>query len=134
MLFGVDYRMLLWAIPVMVIALVLGRTLWVFRGSRNWPTADGTITCLEVQRVQRADGHYSCATFTYGFLDLQGHKNSSTWYKNFSTEVDARDIAALELPVGKQVQVRFNPKDPAVNELELDSFAYTNDRPTSLDL
>lgn len=131
---GVDYRILLWLIPVMVIAVVLGRTIWAFRGSRNWPTADGTITRLDVQRRQDADGHYSCATFTYEFQDSEGRRNSSTWNKNFSTEQDARDFAAREMPLGKQVLVRFNPEDPSVNDLELDSFAYTDDRPTSLGL
>lgn len=131
---GVDYHWLFWIIPVLVIGVMLGRTLWAFRGSRNWPTADGTITRLDVQRKQDADGHYSCATFTYEFQDLEGHQNSSTWSKDFSTEEDARNFAARELPLGKQVVVRFNPKNPAVNELELDSFAYTNDRPTSLNL
>jgi hypothetical protein len=134
MLPGVDYHWLLWLIPVLVIGVVLGRTLWAFRGSRNWPTADGTITRVDVQRKQDADGHYMCATFTYEFQDVEGRRNSSTWSKNFSTEDDARDFARRELPLGKQVVVRFNPKDPAVNELELDSFAYTNDRPTSLNL
>ena len=131
---GVDYRILLWLIPVMVIVVVLGRTIWAFRGSRNWPTADGTITRLDVQRRQDADGHYSCATFTYEFQDSEGRRNSSTWNKNFSTEQDARDFAAREMPLGKQVLVRFNPEDPSVNDLELDSFAYTDDRPTSLGL
>jgi len=131
---GGDYRSLFWVIPGVVIAIVLARTLWVFRGSSNWPTADGTITRLDVQRKRAADGHYSCAIFTYEFQDIEGHKNSSTWYKNFSTEEDARDFAAREMPVGKKVLVRFNPKDPSVSNLELDSFAYTNDRPTSLNL
>jgi hypothetical protein len=41
----------LW-LAALVIALVLGRTLWVYRGSGNWPTADGAITSLDVQRKQ----------------------------------------------------------------------------------
>ena len=55
-------------------------------------------------------------------------------YKNFSTEAAARDFAVREMSIGKQVVVRFNPKDPAICDLELDSFAYTDDRPTSLGL
>jgi hypothetical protein len=41
---GIDYHMFIWLTLVPVIAIVLGRTLWVYHGSRNWPTADGTIT------------------------------------------------------------------------------------------
>src|ERR1700753_228026 len=134
MLSGIDYRILLWLIPVTMIVVVLGRTLWAFRGSRSWPTADGTITLLDLQPKREADGHYICAIFTYEFQDLEGRRNCSTWDKNFSNEQDARDFAARELPFGKQVLVRFNPKDPTVNNLELDSFIYTDDRPISLDL
>jgi hypothetical protein len=111
-------NMFLWFAVVMVLALVLGRTFWVYRGSRSWPTADGTIRRLDVESRRGADGHYSRAIFTYEFQDLEGRRNSSTWDKNFSTEQDARDFAARELPIGKQVLVRFDP----------------NDRPTSLDL
>jgi hypothetical protein len=107
--------MSLWFIPAAVIAVLLVWTLSAFRGASNWPTADGTVTRLDVQRKQEADGHYSCAIFTYEFQDLDGRRVSSTWYKNFSSEQDARDFAARELPLGKQVLVRFNPKDPAIS-------------------
>ena len=121
----------------MIIAVALGRTLWVYRGSRDWPTSDGTITSLDVQRKREADidgGHYICAIFTYEFCDLEGNRRTGTWYKNFSSEPAARDFAAQELPLGKQVLVRFSPKDPATSGLELDPSTYTNDRPTSLRL
>jgi hypothetical protein len=136
MSYPIDYHMFFWLAPVLVIAIVLGRTLWVYLGSRSWPTVDGTITCLDVQRKRGGDidgGHYICAIFTYEFRDLGGHRTTGTWYKNFSTEPNARDFAARELPVGKQVVVRFNPKNPSINDLELDSSTYTDDRLTSLD-
>ena len=129
-----DYHFLFWLIPLVVIGIAIGRTLWVYRGSSDWPTADGAITGLDVQRRRTGDGHYFCATFTYEFHDLDGHQKTGTWYKNFSTEPDARDFATRELPPGKQVVVRFNPKDPNLNNLELDESTYTNDRLTSLDL
>lgn len=130
----IDYHTFLWLAPSVVIALVLGRVLWVYRGSSNWPIVDGTITRLDVQRRRDTSGPYICATFTYVFRDLDDHEKSGTWYKNFSTEEDAQDFAERELQVGKQVQVRFDPKDPGVNYLELDASTYTNDRPTSLNL
>jgi hypothetical protein len=47
----------------------------------------------------------------------------------------ARNVRLIgELAVGKPVVVRFNPKNPASNDLELDSWTYTNDRPTSLNI
>jgi hypothetical protein len=57
---------------------------------------------------------------------------SGSWYKNFSTESEARELAERELPVDKKVIVRYNPRSPVQNNLELDSWAYTGDRPTSL--
>ena len=132
---ALNYHLFLWLVPVLVILIVLGRTLWVYRGSGDWPTADGTITNLDVERKRDGSGGpYIRATFTYEFSDLEGHRITGTWYKNFSAEADARNFAARELPLSKQVLVRFNPRDPSLNDLELDSSTYTNDRPTSLGL
>jgi len=57
---------------------------------------------------------------------------AGSWYKNFSTEAEARAFADRELPIDKKVVVRFNQKNPELNNLELDSWTYTGDRPTSL--
>ena len=95
---------------------------------------DGPNCGMDIQRKRTATGPYISATFTYDFCDSEGHYVSGTWYKNFSSELEARDFAARELPVGKVVVVRFNPKKPTFNALELDSWTYTNDRPTSLSL
>ena len=137
MSYRIDYHTFLWFALVLVIIAVLFRTLWVYRGSRDWPAADGTITGLDVQRKQGSGidgGHYIRAVFTYEFDDLEDNRKTGSWYKNFSTEPAARDFAARELPLGKKVLVRFNPNDPAINDLELDSSTYTDDRPTSLGL
>lgn len=132
-----EYRTLFWLAPAAAIVAVIGRALWLYRGSLTWPTADGSITRLDIERkrgVSGTGGHYFCATFTYEFLDPNGRRLSGTWYKNFSSELEARDFAARELPAGKPVVVRFNPRNPAFNDLELDSWSYTNDRPTSLNI
>lgn len=116
-------------------AAVIARGFWLYRASLSWPAADGVITRLDVERRNDAGGgHYFCATFSYEFEDPGGERRSGTWYKNFSSEEEARDFAARELPVGKVVVVRFNPKKPSDHDLELDAWAYTNDRPTSLNL
>ncbi|WP_162601292.1 DUF3592 domain-containing protein [Occallatibacter savannae] len=125
----------MWLTLGLVIAIVAGRTLWVYRGSSKWPVADGTIKSLDVEKKRDAGGGcYFCATFTYEFPDLDGNLRSGTWTKNFSSEAAARDFAGREMPMGKQVVVHFNPNDPGICDLELDSFAYTDDRPTSLGL
>lgn len=132
-----DYRPLFWVVPALAILVVIARGWWLYRASLAWPTADGTITHIDIQRRRSSgtpSGPYFSATFTYEFHDSNGHHLSGTWHKNFSSETDARDFAARELPLGKVVVVRFNPKNPIFNDLELDSWTYTNDRPTSLNI
>ncbi|HSC46232.1 MAG TPA: DUF3592 domain-containing protein [Candidatus Acidoferrum sp.] len=117
------------------IAGVVGRGFWLYRASLTWPTADGVITRIDIERkygTGRSGGHYFCATFTYDFRDARGQRVSGSWYKNFSTEADAREFGERELAVGKKVVVRFDPKNSEMNNLELDSWTYTGDRPTSL--
>ena len=124
---------LLWLAIGLAVVTAISRGLWLYRASLTWPTADGVITRLDVDRQRDANGgHYFRATFSYDFRGPQGHRVWGTWNKNFSTEDDAREFAERELPVGKKVVVRFSPKDPTLNSLELDSWTYTGDRPLSL--
>ena len=127
----------LWLALALLVILVIARGFWLYRASLTWPTADGAITLLQIERKRSAgtpSGHYFSATFTYDFRDPSGNRVSGTWYKNFSTEADAREFAERELPIGKKVIVRFSPKNPNLNDLELDSWTYTGDRPTSLSI
>ena len=127
--------MLFWLLPALATVAVIARGVWLYRASLTWPTADGVITRVDIEsRRGTSGGYYFRATFTYDFCDPNGLRLAGTWCKNFSSEADAGDFSARELPVGKRVIVRFNPKNPASNDLELDSWTYTNDRPTSLDI
>ena len=128
---------IVWLAVAAAIAAVLARGVWLYRASLTWPTAGGSVTGIDIERRHDAgagSGPYFRATFNYSFPGPDGRRLSGAWYKNFSTEAEARDFAARELPVGKPVVVRFNPKNPAFNDLELDSWTYTNDRPTSLNI
>ena len=128
----------MWLLPLgLGIIAAIARGFWLYRASLTWPTADGVITRIDVERCRDADihgGHYFCATFSYDFPGPAGNRVYGSWYKNFSTEEDAREFSERELPVGKRVVVRFNPKNPAFNDLELDSWTYSGDRPTSLSI
>jgi hypothetical protein len=127
------YQMLYWLVPALATVAVIARGFWLYRASLTWPTADGVITRVDIERKRGpGNGHYFRATFTYEFQDPNSLRLSGTWSKNFSSESEASDFAARELAVGKPVVVRFNPKNPTFNDLELDSWTYTNDRPTSL--
>ena len=115
----------------------IARGFWLYRAALTWPTADGVITRIDIERRRDASvhgGHYFCATFSYDFRDPVANRLYGSWYKNFSSEEEARQFSDRELPVGKRVVVRFNPKNPTLNDLELDSWTYTGDRPTSLSI
>jgi hypothetical protein len=127
----------LWLALGLAAVCVIARGFWLYRASLTWPTADGVITRLDIERKQgsgRDEGRYYRATFSYDFRGPTGHRLSGNWYKNFSSEAAAREFAERELPVGKSVAVRFYPKDPAFNDLELDSWTYTGDRPPTLSI
>jgi hypothetical protein len=128
-----NYVFVLWLVLAIAVVSAIARGFWLYRASLTWPTADGKITRLDVDRVRATDGgHYYRATFTYDFRDSGGNRVSGNWYKNFRTEANARDFAARELPIEKAVIVRFHPNNPSMNNLELDSWTYTDDRPLSL--
>src|SRR5579864_475318 len=109
-----DYQMLFWLLPALATVAVIARGFWLYRASLTWPTADGVITRVDIERKRDAGGgQYFRATFTYDFCDPNGLRLSGTWCKNFSSESEAGDFSARELPIGKPVIVRFNPKNPA---------------------
>lgn len=73
------------------------------------------------------------ASVGYDFRDPLGKRCWGQWQsKHFATYEEATAFVQREIPEGKHVVVRFNPKDPTVNELELDSWTYSGDRPLSL--
>jgi hypothetical protein len=135
MLRSSDYQVLFWLASALATVAVIARGFWLYRASLTWPAADGVITRVDIERKRGAGGgYYVRATFTYDFQDPNGLRLLGTWCRNFSSEPEACDFSARELAVGKPVVVRFNPKNPASNDLELDSWTYTNDRPTSLNI
>lgn len=112
----------------------VARGVWLYRASLVWPTADGSITRLDVLRSSVGHGHYFRATFSYDFRVRGAGLFHGTWSKDFRSQQQAQDFADRELPIGKRVVVRFNPKNPISNALELDSWTYSGDRPLDLGL
>lgn len=111
----INFHLWIWTAVGLAVVVVAARGFWLYRASLTWPSADGKITRLEIERKRAAgtpSGPYFCATFTYDFIDGKGNRRSGTWFKNFSSEQDARAFAARELPVGKKVVVRYSPKKP----------------------
>ena len=127
-----NLEMLFWIVLAVAILSAILKGFLLYRASLTWPTADGVITRVDIERQRDASGAYLRATFSYDFRDANDQRLWGTWYKNFSTEQQAREFAQRELPVGKSVVVRYDPRIPSANGLELDSWVYTGDRPTSL--
>jgi len=113
------------------------RAFWLYKGANAWPTADGTITHMEIQEFY-AEGTGSpnttyFASVGYDFRDTKRMRCWGQWQsRQFATSEEASAFVQREMPEGKRVVVRFNPKDPMVNSLELDSWTYSGDRPLSL--
>ena len=53
---GFHYHVIVWVALAVVAMIGLGRTIWVYRGSANWPVVEGTITGLDVQQRRDAGG------------------------------------------------------------------------------
>ena len=59
MLRALDYQFLFWLAVALGTVAVIVRGFWLYRASLTWPTADGVITRLEVERKRdggRAEG------------------------------------------------------------------------------
>jgi hypothetical protein len=80
--------------PALATVAVIARGFWLYRASLTWPTADGVITRVDIERKRGAGGYYIRATFAYDFHDPNGLRLSGTWCKNFSSEPEACDFAA----------------------------------------
>jgi hypothetical protein len=60
-----------------LVAAVIVRGFWLYWAVLTWPTADGVITRIAIERKSSGgspSGHYFSATFTYDFYDSPGHR------------------------------------------------------------
>ena len=69
------FQMTVWLALGIAVLSAIARGFWLYRGSLTWPTADGSITRIDIERRPDAGiggGHYFCATFSYDFRDAKG--------------------------------------------------------------
>jgi hypothetical protein len=93
----------LWLALGLAVVTAIGRGLWLYRASLTWPTADGVITRLDVDRQRDGNGgHYFRATFSYDFRDPQGHRVWGTWNKNFLRKMTLANSPNENCPSGKK--------------------------------
>jgi hypothetical protein len=113
------------------------RGLVRLRGSDQWPAIEGTITAVRIQQsgMPASSNVDYQAVIEYQFSDSTGRLYTGQWsLPAFSSESKTRDFSNREMPIGKTVVVEYDPKHPKINNLELDSWTYADDRPLSLDL
>src|SRR6476619_6757007 len=66
-----SFALVFWLALGITVISAIARGFWLYRASLTWPTADGEITRLDIERKRDADTsgkHYHCATFTYDFV------------------------------------------------------------------
>lgn len=127
----------IWIGAFIYAAIVVGQRIWARRGSGEWPIADGLITQVTIvgQGMHPSPQEECSASIEYQFTDTAGETRKGIWIsQSFPNEALARDFCAREMPVGKKVAVKYSSKDSKINNLELDSWTYGDDRPLSLDI
>ena len=91
------------------------------RASSTWPTVEGQVTRSEVTTSTDSDGDDSYSPeVTYEYLvDDQAYENTTIKFgeNSYSSRRRAQEIAAT-YPVGKQVDVFYDPKAPGRSVLE----------------
>ncbi len=85
----------------------------------SWPRARGTITSSDVRPTVEVGYYVPEVSYRYAVegTDFTGDAIQSTRIA-YSSETDAREIAA-RYPIGTEVEVRYDPRDPSSAMLEL---------------
>jgi len=52
---GFHYHVIVWVALAVEAVIALGRAIWAYCGSANWPMVEGTITGLDVQQSESRD-------------------------------------------------------------------------------
>jgi Protein of unknown function (DUF3592) len=120
---------------IIYFGVVVIRGIWQRRGSGEWPIVDGTFVTVTVLRAgpPASSGLEYQALAEYEFSDAAGRRRKGQWTsRGFPSEARAKDFINREMPQGKTVAVKYSPDDAKMNNLELDSWTYTDDRPLDL--
>jgi hypothetical protein len=123
---------------VVTVGLVTGVYIIVqfirFRGSEAWPIAVATVEAVEVQRVQDHNGHHFLPLVSFSFT-IENEYYSGEWVgPAFSSEQKTREFMQQNTPMGAKLSVRYKPKQPAVNVLDVDPALWDEEKPITLDI
>ncbi len=106
------------------VALLFGaRTAIEGYQATRWPSAKGRIVMSKVTELRTSQNirvARLCVDLDYlymvGDTIYEGHRLNSGW-RCFASEDRVKEIMA-SYPVGKEVAVRYNPKNPSISMLE----------------
>lgn len=91
-----------------VIAAVIARGFWLYWASLTWPTTDGVITRIDIERKYSGgspSGHYFSARFTYDFRDPSGCRVSGNWYKDFQPKKKREPLRIGNCPSARKLSL-----------------------------
>jgi Protein of unknown function (DUF3592) len=105
-----------------------------YRGSGHWPITPAVIETTSVRRHQ-TDGLYFSPYVSFSF-EVSGEHYSGEWWTgpNYSTEDEARRFLEQNMPVGSRLNVRYKPRNPSLNMLEVDPTLWDKGKPITLGL
>ena len=94
--------------------------------SRSWPVTSGEIIHIE-ERKQRSGGTSPIMTFQYRVNEQQyKSRNIAFGYNEHNGRYPAREALRKAYPVGKQVNVFYNPKYPEMSVLRPGEYQWIN--------
>jgi hypothetical protein len=108
------------------VVFVIGMILYTAQGwqrakfapSKYWPSVVGTITASTLEKANAKGPSYSAAVrYSYRVAGKDYESNRIFWGPNEGTQKEMADIVAA-YPVGRDVWVQHEPKNPANAVLE----------------
>lgn len=96
-----------------------------FLWSNRWPTVEGEITAVEVDRIAgRRNDHFRLAVAYKFFLGEDGpYTGVSFWDPPRSRDEGRATAAKNKFHVGQRMLVRYRSDDPSVNTLDRAAWA-----------
>lgn len=99
----------------------IGYNIWRQTQAKNWPTVAGEVTRSEVESSTDSDGTTYRAEVSFRY-EVNGQEHESDTWRfgawGSSDSSEARDVVK-RFPVGRTVDVYYNPDDPASAVLEV---------------
>jgi hypothetical protein len=104
-----------------------------YRGSGKWPVVEGAIEGAPEMHADGSDGaSYSILFYSYA---VDGDRYSGEWKSpSKAKKQQIVDVIAAKLPSGAKVEIRYNPKRPAMSMADISPALFDDDAIIRLEL